>query len=86
VLAHRIGHKGAQAGAKALAFATLECFRDPAIVAEAKRTFADEIAGVEYRSLLPPDQKPPVALNRDLMERFRPAMAAHYLADEPKFA
>jgi aminobenzoyl-glutamate utilization protein B len=86
VLAHRIGHKGAEAGATALAFATLECFRNPAIVEEAKRTFAEEVAGVQYRSLLPPGQKPPVTLNHDLMERFRPQMAKHYLADEPRFA
>lgn len=84
-LAHSIGHKGAQAGAAAFALAALECFRNPAIVAEAKRSFAEEIAGVEYRSLLPPDQKPPVDLNRATMERFRPAMAAHYLAAEPHF-
>jgi hypothetical protein len=38
---------------------------NPAIVAEAKRTFKDEIGGIEYRPLLPSDQKPPTDLNRD---------------------
>ncbi len=84
-LAHSIGHKGAEAGATALAFAALECLQRPELVAEAKRTFAQEVAGVEYRSLLPADQRPPLDLNRELMERFRPDMVAHYIGREPKF-
>lgn len=85
VLAHAIGHKGAAAGATALALAALECLRNPQLVSDAQATFAEEIGGVAYRSLLPADQAPPVDLNWETMERFRPAMAAHYLADEPKF-
>jgi len=40
---------------------------------------------MEYRPLLPPEQKPPLDLNRDLMERYRPAMRAHYLKEKPVF-
>ena len=36
--------------------------------------------------LLPPDQKPPLELNRDLMERYRPAMREHYLKLKPVFS
>ncbi len=85
VLAHSIAHKGAVAGAKAFAAAVTECFANPALVEEAKRTFKDELGGVEYKSMLPPDQKPPVELNRAIMEKYRPAMREHYLKETPEF-
>jgi aminobenzoyl-glutamate utilization protein B len=85
VLATSIAHKGAVAGAKAFAAAVTECFANPPVVAEAKRTFMEELGGVEYKSMLPPDQKPPVELNRAMMEKFRPAMAKHYLKETPEF-
>jgi len=85
VLAHSIAHKGAVAGAKAFAAAVTDCFAKPELVAEAKRTFKEEIAGVEYRPLLPPHQKPPVDLNRAMMEKYRPLMAKHYLKEKPVF-
>jgi aminobenzoyl-glutamate utilization protein B len=53
------------------------------LVARAKETFKEEIGETEYRPLLPPDQKPPLELNRDLMERYRPAMREHYCKDRP---
>jgi hypothetical protein len=37
------------------------------------------LCAVEYRPLLPPEQKPPLELNRGLMERYRPKMREHYL-------
>ena len=84
-LATSIAHKGAVAGAKVMAASVVECFSNPAIIDEAKRTFKDELGGTEYRSLLPPGQKPPVTLNRATMEKFRPLMAAHYLKEKPRF-
>jgi aminobenzoyl-glutamate utilization protein B len=85
VLAHSIAHKGAVAGAKAFAAAVTDCFAKPELVAEAKRTFKEELGGVEYKPMLPADQKPPVELNRAIMEKFRPAMAKHYLKELPEF-
>jgi len=85
VLATRIAHKGAIAGAKAFATTVAECFSNPEVVEEAKRTFKEELGGVEYKSMLPPDQKPPVELNRAMMEKFRPEMAKHYLKEQPEF-
>lgn len=84
-LATSIAHKGAVAGAKVMAASVVECFSNPAIIDEAKRAFKKELSGAEYRSLLPPGQKPPVTLNRATMEKFRPQMAAHYLKEKPKF-
>lgn len=84
-LATPIAHKGAAAGAKVVANAALECFINPAVVDEAKRTFAREIEGVQYRSMLPADQPPPVTLNAAAMARYRDAMRAHYIAERPRF-
>jgi aminobenzoyl-glutamate utilization protein B len=84
-LATSIAHKGAVAGAKAMAASLIECFSNPAVIEEAKRTFKDEIAGVEYASLLPREQKPPLDLNRATMEKFRPLLQRHYLAERPQF-
>jgi hypothetical protein len=44
-----------------------------------------ETAGIEYQSLLPANQKPPLELNRALMERYRPLMEAHYIKGTPEF-
>jgi aminobenzoyl-glutamate utilization protein B len=84
-LASSIAHKGTLAGAKALAGSLLDLFTTPAYLVRAKETFRTEIGDVKYRPLLPPEQKPPVALNRDLMEQYRPAMRAHYVKERPKF-
>jgi aminobenzoyl-glutamate utilization protein B len=84
-LATSIAHKGAVAGAKVMAGAAIECFLNPAVVEEAKRTFRDELGSVEYRSLLPAEQEPPINLNRDIMEKFRPLMARRYLKNIPRF-
>jgi aminobenzoyl-glutamate utilization protein B len=85
VLAHSIAHKGAVAGAKAFAAAVTDCFAKPELVAQAKSTFKEELGGVEYKPMLPADQTPPVELNRAIMEKFRPAMAKHYLKELPEF-
>jgi aminobenzoyl-glutamate utilization protein B len=84
-LATSIAHKGAVAGAKVMAASIVECLKNPAVVDEAKRTFRQELGGVAYRSLLPPDQKPPHTLNRDMQERFRPLLEAHYVKERPRF-
>jgi len=85
-LATSIAHKGAVAGAKAMAASALDLFLDPKLVAQAKETFQEEIGDAEYRPLLPPEQKPPVDLNRVIMERYRPAMREYYLKDKPVFS
>jgi aminobenzoyl-glutamate utilization protein B len=80
-----IAHKGAVAGAKVLAASVVDFLMDPKLVEEAKTTFKKETAGFEYKSFLPQDQKPPVHLNKELMERYRPLLAKYYLKEKPKF-
>jgi aminobenzoyl-glutamate utilization protein B len=84
-LATSIAHKGAVAGAKVMAASVVECLKNPDVVAEAKRVFKDELAGVDYKPLLPINQKPPVALNRATMEKWRAELAKHYVQDTPEF-
>ncbi len=84
-LATSIAHKGALAGAKVMAASLVECFANPAVIQEAKRTFKEEIGGVEYKPLLPRGQKPPVDLNSAMMDKFRPEMAKHYVKEKPVF-
>src|SRR3954467_7882785 len=78
VLAHSIAHKGAVVAAKAFAAAVTDCLAKPGVIAGGKRTSKEEIGGVEYKPMLPADQKPPLELNRAIMDKFRPAMAKHY--------
>ena len=56
-LATSIAHKGAVAGAKALAASVMDCFTDPGIVEEARRTFAEE-TGVHRRIRQRPELPP----------------------------
>jgi len=85
-LATSIAHKGAVAGAKVLAASLIEIFINPALVQEAKKTFAEELGENRWFSLLPADQKPPVDLNRATMERYREKMRAHYINERPRFS
>lgn len=84
-LATSIAHKGAVAGAKVMSASLMECFSNSAVIEEAKRIFKEELDGVQYASLLPRDQKPPVDLNRVAMEKFRPLLERHYLNKRPHF-
>ena len=65
--------------------AVIEYFQTPALVGETKDSFKRELGGVVYKPLLPEGQRAPADLNRALMERYRPAMEAHYVKQEPVF-
>jgi len=84
-LATSVAHKGALAGAKVLAGSAIDFLADPNRVAEARRTFNEELAGERHVSLLPPDQAPPADMNRQTMESWRAAMREHYLKERPVF-
>lgn len=84
-LATSIAHKGALAGAGALAASVVDCLCDPGIVEQAQHTFAQEIAGIVYEPLIPPEQQPPTHANAELMQRYRPLLEPHYLRHRPRF-
>lgn len=80
-----IAHKGGLAGAKALAGTVIDYLCHPALLEQTKASFAEATAGVRYAPLIELDQAPPADLNRETMERFRPAMEAHYRPERPQF-
>jgi aminobenzoyl-glutamate utilization protein B len=84
-LATPIAHKGGVAGAMAVAVSVIDVLTDPALVANAKEVFAEELDGVAYRPLLPEGQPPPAGLNADAMARWRPLMQPHYVRESPAF-
>jgi aminobenzoyl-glutamate utilization protein B len=85
-LATAIAHKGAVAGAKALAASALDFLADPMKITEAKKTFREEIGDTVYKPLLPPDQTPPIELNHAQMEPWRAKLAKYYIKEKPIFS
>ena len=80
-----LAHKGAVAGAKVLAASVIDFMLEPKLVDEAKATFKKEIGTTQYKSFLPADQKPPIHLNKELMERYRPELSKFYMKEKPRF-
>ena len=85
-LATSIAHKGGLAGASAMAASVLDFMLKPDLVAEAKRTFQEELGGVTYQPMLPAEQKPPLGMNQATMARYRKLMEANYITETPRFA
>jgi aminobenzoyl-glutamate utilization protein B len=77
-----IAHKACANGAKVLAASILDLFLDRKLLNEAKRTFKKEIGKVKHFSILPADQKPPLDLNRNEMEKWRPLMEKFYVKEK----
>jgi len=73
-MATPIAHKGATAGAKAQALTALDLLLDPELLRKAKEYFAEQTRQVKWKSLIPEGTLPPIHLNREKMERFRPAL------------
>ncbi len=80
-----IAHKGEVVGAKVMAGSIIDLITRPELLARAKETFAQEVAGSTYRSLLPSGQKPPVDLNAAEMAKYRELMKPHYVKEEIHF-
>jgi aminobenzoyl-glutamate utilization protein B len=80
-----IAHKGTVNGAKILAASILDLVNSPEIVEQAKARFREDTRGTPYVSLMPPEAKPPVDMNREMMEAYRPAMRKYYLNKTVKF-
>jgi aminobenzoyl-glutamate utilization protein B len=80
-----IGHKGAVVGAKAIAASVLDLMMSPELLAAAKKQFGEDTKESKYFSLLPPGAKPPVDLNREMMDKYRPAMRKFYLSKKAEF-
>jgi len=78
-MATPIAHKGAVAGAKAVAMTVLDLVTTPQLVADAKAYFTDvQQADQTYDPLLAPTDMPTIEMNGETMERLRPKMEPYY--------
>jgi aminobenzoyl-glutamate utilization protein B len=78
-MATPIAHKGSVAGAKAGALTLLDLLLRPGLVDSAKAYFHDvQTKDVTYQPLLRPGDQPPIELNREILQRYRPAMRPYY--------
>ena len=84
-MATPIAHKGAVAGAKAVAMTVLDLVTSPDLVAAAKDYF-DTVQQQEqrYDPLIAPEDMPAIELNAETMARMRPLMEPFYY-DSSKF-
>lgn len=67
--------KGLNAGAKVMAGTALDLLTKPKLLTEIKSEFAEYSKTHPYKSFLPEGTKPPLMLNKELMEKYRDAMA-----------
>jgi aminobenzoyl-glutamate utilization protein B len=78
-MATPIAHKGSVAGAKAAAMTLVDLLLRPGLVDSARSYFGEvQTREVKYQPLIRPEDQPPLELNREILERFRPAMKPWY--------
>ena len=71
-MATPIAHKGAIAGAKALALTMLDIYTRPELVSQAWEYFRNvQTKEIHYKPLMRPEDKPPVWLNQKIMSEYR---------------
>jgi aminobenzoyl-glutamate utilization protein B len=66
--------KGLNAGAKVIAATALDLLTKPKLLEEIKTEFAEYSKDHPYKSFLPAGAKPPLNLNRELMDKYNAAM------------
>jgi aminobenzoyl-glutamate utilization protein B len=80
-----IAHKGMVTGAKVLAASVLDLLTSADLRQRAWAQFAEDTKETKYFSLLPPDAKPPLDLNKDIMDKHRADMRKFYLNRPAEF-
>jgi aminobenzoyl-glutamate utilization protein B len=66
--------KGLNAGAKVMAATALDLMTKPKLLDEIKKEFAGYSKDHPYKSFLPAGAKPPLDLNKEIMDKYRDAM------------
>jgi aminobenzoyl-glutamate utilization protein B len=79
-----IAHKGMTAGAKVLAGSILDLLTRPDVLQRARTEFDAQLRQTPYFPVLPADAKPPLDLNKAVMDRYRPEMRKFYLGEQPR--
>lgn len=78
-MATPIAHKGSVAGAKVQAMTLLDLLLRPGLLDSVRGYFTEvQTKRVKYQPLLRAEDRPPVELNREILDRYRPAMRRHY--------
>lgn len=78
-MATPIAHKGVVAGAKVQAMTMLDILLTPQIVADAWDYFTTvQTKTTKYHPFFAPTDKPPIWLNANIMEKYRPEMRKYY--------
>jgi aminobenzoyl-glutamate utilization protein B len=78
-MATPIAHKGVVAGAKVQAMTMLDILLQPQLVKDAWDYFTNvETKDVKYKSFFSATDQPPIYLNKERMEKFRPLMKPFY--------
>ena len=83
-MATPIAHKGSTAGAKVQALTLLDFLLQPELVQRARDYFENQTSDRQYTTFLRPEDEPPIWLNRDIMERFKPQLRELYY-DETRY-
>lgn len=84
-MATPIAHKGAVAGAKAVAMTVLDMMTTPALLAQAKDFFQNvQLKDQKYDPVITASDKPAIWLNKDIMDKMRPQMEKFYY-DQDKY-
>ncbi len=74
--------KGLNAGAKAIAASAIDMLTKPEELKKLRDEFEAYSSEHPYKPFLPADALPPLDLNKDLMEKWRPLMEKHYLENK----
>ena len=74
--------KGLNAGAKVMAASAVELFMNEELRNGIIQEFKDYSAKHPYKSFLPEDAKPPVDLNKELMEKWTRELSKYYLEEK----
>jgi len=78
-MATPVAHKGATAGAKAMAMTMLDVLLTPKLVADAKDYFDNvQTKDTKYVPLIRPEDRPAIELNQGILERYREQMRPYY--------
>lgn len=84
-MATPIAHKGATAGAKVVATTVIDFLTRPDLLSQAKDYFENvQSKETQYKPMISKNDPPPVYLNTEIMEEFRPKLETFYY-DETKY-
>lgn len=74
--------KGLNTGAKVMAATAIDLFTKPKILADIKKEFDEQARTHPYKSFLPEGARPPLDLNREIMDKYRDSMTRAYKDDK----